>query len=157
MIYRLLFLICLFFCIPAQAQDIITFPPGEDVIIVLDKDDPAPFRGQLFDADTAIRWGYWLEQYKLRLKLDVEAEQKKCDAKLDYGERELKIEREKNDTIYNDLRERLIQSEKAQLMAEDEARNPPFWKTFEFGLLVGIAGSALVGVLSVWGITQATK
>lgn len=150
MIYRLVFLVCLFFSSVVQAQDVITFPPGDDVIIQMNKGEPAPYQGALYNVDTAIRWGYWLQQYKLRLKEDVEAEKRKCKVHLEFKDKELKLEREKNELIIDDLRTRLGRAEEGRLNAEDDARNPSFFKTFEFGLIVGVIVTSATTAMLLW-------
>jgi len=134
-----------------SAQDIVTIPSGDDVIIRIEKGEPAPYDGQLFSTDTAIRWGFWLQQYKLRLKEDVEKEHRACRVKLDYKDKELTLRVTMHKEIERDLTERLKRSEKGRLEAEDDARNPPFWQSFEFGLITGVVISSVVAVLTAWG------
>ena len=140
----------------AQAADdspppIVTLPPGDDVIKPLAKGKPAPFTGHLFDTDTAMRWGFWLQQYKLRLKVDVDATQKACDIKLDHGKELRMLEANRNERIEGDLRTRLVRSEKGRIGAEYDARNPSFFRSMEFGLVLGVvvtAGGAIAIALA---------
>lgn len=136
----------------AKAQDVQTIPPGNDNIVYLAKGLPAPFEGQLFDNSTALRWGFWLQQYKLRLKSDVELEKQSCKINLEFKDKELKIEADKSTAIEKDLQDRLLRSEKARIVAEDEVRDPPFWRTFQFGVLIGVSGTVLVTVAAVVGL-----
>src|SRR6266576_2213660 len=113
----------------SYAQDIATLPAGDDRIVTLHLSQPAPFEGQLFDNNTALRWGFWLQQYKLRLKLDVDTANKTCSVRLDNAASVLKIQADTATLIQKDLRERLVASEKARLLAEDDARNPPWYRS----------------------------
>lgn len=136
----------------AQTPPIATIPPGEDKISAVKKADPAPYDGQLYSTDTAIRWAFWLQQYKFRLKSDVETAQQICKAETDYRDKSLVIEQKRADKVEKDLTDRLLRSEKARLTAEDEARNPPWYRTREFGLVLGVIGTAGLVSLSVWVI-----
>lgn len=135
-----------------KAQEIQTIPPGDDVIVSLTNKQPAPFDGQLFDNSTAMRWGFWLQQYKLHLKLDVDKEVQTCGVKLDFKDKELKINQDQSKTITDDLKVRLQRSETSRLASEEAARHPAFWKTFEWGLMVGIVMTGVVVVVSTWGV-----
>jgi len=149
--YWLIVLCILLFTPAVDAQEIVTIPPGDDVIISIQKGEPAPYDGQLFSVDTSIRWSFWLQQYKLRLKEDVEKERRDCKIKLDYKDKELTLRVTMHKEIERDLTERLKRSEKGRLEAEDAARNPSFWRSFEFGLITGVVISSVVAVLTAWG------
>jgi hypothetical protein len=147
----LIIIVVLSFVLPVQAQQLLTIPEGDDVIVPIREKQPAPFDGQLFNNDTALRWGFWLQQYQLRLKSDVEAEQQSCKIQLEYKDKELSIEKSLRGTIETDLGDRLLRAEKYRLAAEEDNRNPPFWKTFQFGLIVGVVVSGTVAALVAWG------
>jgi hypothetical protein len=117
---------------------IATVPTGEDRIVSLEKGQPAPYEGHLFDTDTALRWANWLEQYKYRLELDVDTEQAKCKIELDYQTDLIDIERVRTSTIEADLRARLQTSEKRNIKLSNEIMNRSFFSSMEFGLLLGI-------------------
>jgi hypothetical protein len=151
----LVFLFVLLLSSAAHADDgIVTLPPGEDAIAQMDKGDPAPFDGQLFSTDTAMRWGFWLQQYKLKLKADVERERRLSRIKLDYKNTELRIQREHAAAVIRDLQDRLLKTEKRAIEAEDDARNPSFFKTFQWGLIVGLVVTGATTALILWGIGQ---
>src|SRR5690606_16021630 len=76
----------------AQASPVESIPPGDDHIEPIRKGQPAPYDGQLFDPSTALRWANWLQQYKYRLKLDVEYEQNICKVELEHKSDLLKAE-----------------------------------------------------------------
>lgn len=137
----------------AQASEPIkSIPPGDDVIVVLNKNEKAPFSGQLYSYGTALRWGNWLSQYKLRLEIDVEAEKKACEIQLSYSRRLYDAEEERNQRVETDLRSRLQKAEGARLVAEERARNPPFYETFTFGFVVGLVVTGGIGAVVVWGL-----
>ena len=137
----------------AQTPPIEANPPGEDKIEPINKGDPAPYSGQLFDPMTALRWGNWLQQYKLRLRLDVEKEQEICAAKTKFHLQLLNIEETRAKAVEKDLRLRLKTSEAARLTAEDEARNPPWYRTVWFGAGVGVVVTVSITV----ALTQVFK
>ena len=153
---HLVFLFALLLSSAVHAQDsgIVTIPPGDDVIIQMGKGEPAPYDGQLFSTDTALRWSFWLQQYKLRLKLDVESAEKRCKVHLDFKDKELKIEKTRAAVIEGDLEKRLVRSEEHTLKWQDKAMHPSFFKTFEFGLIVGIVVSGAVTAVVVWAMNQ---
>ena len=153
---HLVFLFALLLSSAVHAQDsgIVTIPPGDDLIIQMDKGEPAPYGGQLFSTDTALRWGFWLQQYRLRLKLDVETAEKKCKVQLEYKDRELQIEKARALAMEKDLETRLVRSEEHSLKWQDEAMNPPFFKTFEFGLLVGVVVTGVTSAVLAWVLNQ---
>ena len=138
----LLFLLILLLPVPVLAQEapINTFPPGEDKIVPVSAGDPVPFSGQLFDDDTAIRWGNWLEQYRLRLPLDVALQKKVDEARITALEGTLQTEREAAQESQRLYAER-IKSLEEQLVS------PPWYSTPEFGIAVGVVSTlAIIGV-----------
>lgn len=123
-------------------------PAGEDKIVAVAAGEKAPFDGQLFDNDTALRWGNWLIQYKSRYELDLKLKDDLLKLKLEYKDSLSKIEHERNEALTTDLTKRLDRSETARITAEDEARNPSFWKSLEFGLILGVLATA-GGIIAV--------
>lgn len=136
----------------AQSQPVQDIPPGDDRIVPLEEGEEAPFTGQLFDQPTALRWGNWLLQYKHRLKWDVEQEKKVCEVELDYRDRLLQVEKERASKVEKDLMLRLERAEKARLAAEEEARNPSWYNTREFGVVLGVTGTVGIMALSIWAL-----
>jgi hypothetical protein len=119
---------------PKPVQDI---PPGEDNIVVVKKGDPAPFTGQLFDPSTALRWANWLEQYRLRLKADVELEQKR-------GELGTALWQQKY-TIQKDFYEvQLAQALKDKEALTVRLNDRPWYTTVWFGSVLGVVGTGLL-------------
>lgn len=132
-----------------------TIPPGEDKIVPLRKGEAAPFEGQLFDNNTSLRWAFWLQQYKHRLGADVRLEREACRAETKYRGAILVVEQKKAADIEKDLMARLQRSEKARLVAEEEARSPAWYKTTWFGVVLGVAGTSAAVALSVWAVNAA--
>jgi len=139
-----------FIAVPSvvSAQAIEALPPGDDVIEAIQKGSPAPFSGQLFDTMTAIRWGNYLQQYRLRLDVDVKAVEKTCKAELDYGLKVRTIELDRNKKVETDLQLRLLSSEKRAVVLQDRLSNPSFFRSMEFGVTMGVVSSVVVVVVS---------
>src|SRR5262249_17736138 len=107
---------------------LVTYPPGDDRITSLKLGAAAPYDGQLFDTNTALRWASWLKQYQALYALDLKASEATCQVKLDYRSDLLKIETDKSQALQFDLKQRLLASEKARVQAEHERDNPGFFK-----------------------------
>jgi hypothetical protein len=137
---------------PPSSPPVEAIPPGDDVIVPLPKGHVAPFGGQLYDPLTALRWANWLQQYKYRLKWDVEKEQKVCTVEKKYRDDLLKAEETRALKVEADLVERLGRSEQARLNAEEEARNPPWYSTTAFGVVIGAVATAAVFGIAVAAI-----
>lgn len=130
---------------------VVTYPPGDDKIVVVKKGEPAPYTGQLFDDNTALRWATWLKQYKARLALDAQAAQEMCAVKVDHEQRLAAIEAERGAKVEADLRERLKQTDAARLQAEEALRDPPFFKQpgvwFGIGLATAVATAGVTAIV----------
>lgn len=135
----------------ARAQDLVppAIPPGEDRIVVIQAGSPAPFRGQLFDDTTALRWlnaRLWLQE-RLRLQVALLEEttqrlERSCSERM--GIVESSSERERTSA-------RVLLEQQAALAEEQRRRadDPPFFSTFEAGLLVGVVTSVLLVIGAV--------
>lgn len=133
---------------PLPTPAIITFPTGDDNIVSVRKGEAAPYAGQLFDENTALRWAMWLQQYKLRYGADLKAERERSEVLVAREAVYRAIESDRNAKSEKDLRERLLAAEKARLNAEEKLRNPPIWK--EPGLWFGTGVvTTLVAVVAV--------
>ena len=128
---------------PDPVQDI---PPGEDQIEVLSQGKAAPFTGQLFSQETALRWANWLMQYKTRLKTDVELERKVCRAETEYRDKLLAIEVVRGQDIASDQRKRILRLEQRNAKLQDQMNDPSFFKSVEFGVILGVVGASAVAV-----------
>lgn len=129
------------------APQVTTYPPGEDKIVVVRKGDPAPYTGQLFEDNTALRWAVWLQQYRARYGLDMKAEQDSCRVRLEHGAELAAIEGDRTDKIEADLRQRLKEVDAQRLKLEEELRNPGFFKQPGFWYGVGV-GTTIVAVVA---------
>jgi hypothetical protein len=118
---------------PVQA-----IPPGDDKIVVVHEGEKVPFTGQLYDNSTALRWGNWLQQYKVILALTTARDQQVCQAKLDFDTKTTAIEKLRTDGIEKDLRARLTQSEQQRLQLQQQIDHPPFYREFWFQAGVGV-------------------
>lgn len=143
-------LIALMFARLAHADDALppveAIPPGDDVIEIVLQGKPAPFTGQLFSPETALRWGNWLSQYKLRLQKDVALERDLCKAKVDYQLSLREIEQDRTKTIMDDQRGRMLRLEGMNAKLQDQINDPSFWSSMEFGVILGVLGSTAVAV-----------
>lgn len=136
----------------AQAPPVLDIPSGEDKISPLREGEKAPYTGQLFDQSTALRWGNWLLQYKYRLEWDTKREQQVCLVEMGYRDRLLVVEKERASFVEKDLLQRLERSEKARLVAERSARDPSWYRSRDFGIVLGVAGTVGIMALSIWAL-----
>jgi len=140
--------ILLLLIIPANASaqiPVVTFPPGEDRIVAVKKGDPTPYDGQLFDTNTAIRWGNWMQQYQVRLKLDVETQKALDAAQISYLNEVIKLERQRYTTVTDDYQKRIHALEAPT----------PWYGTQTFSFVMGALCMAGVFALSAWAIGEA--
>lgn len=119
-------------------------------IVPIEKGEKAPFSGQLYSPETAIRWAFEIERLKTELRARVEREQKVCLVETSYRDRLLEIEEERASRVETDLMQRLRRAEKARIEAEHEAHNPPWYRHVNFGIGVGV-----VGTITILGTTAA--
>jgi hypothetical protein len=132
---------------PLPVPAIVTFPAGEDNIVAVKKGESAPYAGQLFDENTSLRWAMWLQQYKLRYGTDLKAAKDACAVNIQREKEYRSIEEDRNKKSEEDLRQRLLQAEKARLEAEEKLRNPPLWKEPNLWYAIGIVTTAVLVVL----------
>jgi hypothetical protein len=118
-------------------------PPGDDEIVSLKKGQPAPFDGQLFENNTALRWGNYLEQYKMRLKIDVGLMKRIMEAEITYRDKVIDYERAKYNRVVPDLENKLAK-------VTFERDNPSWYKTTWFGVGLGVVGTCAVVGLTAW-------
>lgn len=143
MLYKIrLIFICLFFVRVVCAEHYVVkpIPVGEDMIQAVEESEKAPYTGQLFSNDTAIRWMNYIKQYRAYVEL--------LESKLRNAENskrqsmEILIEGyEKNLTLLEDKYVKVL-DENRQLSYT--INNPPWYKTFTFGLIIGIVFPVLL-------------
>jgi hypothetical protein len=122
-------------------------PPGDDVIVPLSAGEKAPFSGQLFDTDTSIRWGNWLQQYQLRLEYEASTQAAINKARQDYYDKSLVVERDKYEKVTQQQRDTIVHLEK------ELADSPRWYESFTFGLVVGVVATSAIFGLSVWAVS----
>jgi hypothetical protein len=119
--------------------------PEDAEVVPLEQGERAPFSGQLFPTELAIRMGFRIEHLELQLQADVQRERDSCEVRLSFEERRLQLEEERNTFEVSQLTERVNEQ------AEDlyEARNVPWYRTWGFAFGMGIAASVVLVVGSV--------
>lgn len=135
------------------APPVATFPPGEDRIVALKKGDAAPYTGQLFDTDTAIRWGLWLQQYQQRLKLDVETQRQLGAVQIEFLNKQLEIEKKRSQKIEESWRE---ENEELRAAAPAVAESP-WYDSFVFGATIGVVFTAAAVGLAAYGMSAVNQ
>jgi hypothetical protein len=112
-------------------------PPGEDVIVAIKKGQPAPFAGQLFDINTAIRWGLWLKNCRERAELELDRDKALCQTELNYQHEVAATQVDQLEQLNVDLKTRLHRSEEKRLQAEHDLANPPWYESRLFWFALG--------------------
>jgi hypothetical protein len=130
--------------------EIQTIPTGEDKIVPLRKGEMAPFDGQFFDNNTALRWGNWLSQYKFRLKLDVDYQKKLGDADVELWKKKYDLEENRYMVVTGDYQKQVAKLENDVAKYKDEALNPPWYRTTTFGFILGVVATGAVIGLGVY-------
>jgi len=141
----------------APSPQVVTYPPGEDKIVVVHKGDAAPFTGQLYDDSTAVRWAVWLQQYKGRYAIDMKAAEDVCSVKLSTAEKLAAIAAERDAAVHADAVQRLTASETARLKAEEELRHPAFFERPAVWFAVGVLSTVAVTVSTAYLVNAASK
>ena len=138
---------------PAPQLKLDPIPPGDDVIVPLAKGKEAPFEGQLFDPTTALRWGNYLEQYRLRLEVCYQERQELSTIDHAYFNQVLRIEQDSSKRVVSDLEGRLkrVEEQNAQLQGE-LSKGPAWYNSRGFGVVIGVVGTVAVVGLSAWAL-----
>jgi hypothetical protein len=121
----------------AEPTPLTPVPPGPDVISPLKQGAKAPFDGQLFDAPTALRWANYLQQCHLRLRLDVEEQERVDGLEIDLLRKKLELERLQYTQVTGDLQKKLFEVQAA-------VDNPPWYRSVGFGVVLGVVGSVVL-------------
>jgi len=150
MFWRTLIFLLVFPSFVLAQTPIKTVPEGEDKITPLPKGERAPYSGQLFSPDTALRWGNWIQQYRLRLKWESEYQKRTCDAEKSFLNKKLKLKEQAHDELMKDLRGRVIRLEQMNVKLKYELENPAWYNTRTFGVVLGVASTVLIFGLSLW-------
>lgn len=124
--------------------------PDDSAIVPIEQGERAPFSGQLFPTERAIRMGMMIEQLRLRLDADLERSQQLCDAHLEYRDQVLQIERER----YTHDTGALEQAAEELADQLEEARRVPWWRSWGFAFGMGVLASAvLVGAAAALAVS----
>jgi hypothetical protein len=138
---------------PVPAVKLEPIPPGDDIIRSIKKGQTAPFDGQLFSPETALRWSNYLDQYDVQLKLVTKTTRELCQLELHYKAEAERVEREAHAQNVRELLERVDRLERQNLALQKKAQEkPPWYKTRTFGVVLGATGSAALFGASVWAL-----
>lgn len=129
---------------PLPSPALVPIPSGTNVIEPLQQGQPAPFTGQLFDLKTALRWGNFLEQCRVRLDVDVRTERDRGIVEAGYWRTRLEQDRASFLVI--------VQDQQNQIAKLSIPKAVPFYQEgwFTFGL-----GAVSTGVLIGLGVYAA--
>lgn len=141
----------------APVLQVVTYPPGDDKIVVVRKGDLVPFTGQLYDDNTAVRWAIWLQQYKERYTIDMKAAGEICAVKLSTEEKLAAIAAERDAAVHADALLRLKASEEARLKAEEALRNPSFFERPGVWFAAGVVSTVAITVATAYLVHSATN
>lgn len=134
----------------AKADD---FLSGEDRIVPISAGDRAPFSGQLFDTDTAIRFGLRLQTCQLKLDEQVEHAGRLLVLEREHWEQRLRIETDASrarEVLFQDALDTERGRADSLLQQLVEEGDIPWYQTFGFGFAAGVATSAVLVGLMVW-------
>jgi hypothetical protein len=118
-------------------------PPGNDNITFIRKGEAAIYEGQLFDSATALRWGNWLLQYKFQLVSQGEYQKRLFDIEVSYWNKVVSLERDRYQRVTTEYQSQVAKQQEQLLKLQDEVRNPPFFRSVWFGVLVGVVVTGL--------------
>ena len=135
---------------PAFAQEVQAIPPGDDKIVSLQLGQPAPFAGQLFEPNTALRWANWLKQYQLVLKLNREHDAKVCKAHTDFLQDGLSQERARYKVVSEDYQKRAAAAYDENNRLRTQLANPPWYSTVWFGIGLGVLTTSIAVGMGVY-------
>lgn len=127
---------------PAHGEESNTNPEDSsdvtDGAVAISEGDRAPFDGILFPTELAIQMGFRIETLQARLRLDVDREQRICQAQIDFQDQRLRIETERRDFQIGLLETRVREQ------AEVIARPTPWYMRWGFAFGMGILTSSLL-------------
>lgn len=126
---------------------VIDIPPGEDTIITLRKDVPAPWTGQLYSNETSLRWANWLQQYRFQLKQSELYGQEKLKAGEALCLRKSEVTAAGHAEAIKLYRDRVVAQQASIATLQAELADPPFYRTVWFGFVTGVIVTGLaVGI-----------
>lgn len=139
---------------PDPSPQVVTYPPGDDKIVVVRKGDLAPYSGQLFEDNTALRWATWLQQYKSRYSLDMKAEQASCSIRIGHAAELAAIEADRSSKVEEDLRARLKATDAQRLKLEEELRDPGFFRQPSTWFATGLVTTLAVVAVTAYAVHE---
>ena len=143
---------------PLPELQIQPIPAGEDKIVPLRKGEPAPYTGQLYSPETALRWANWLQQYQLQTPLLLGTQRQVCIAEIRYRDSVIRIDQEKFEQLEKDRMDRIARLEEQNAKLQGELSKGPAWYDSRgFGIVIGTVATLGVTVLSVWALNAAAK
>ena len=126
---------------------VVDIPPGEDTIITLRKDNPAPWTGQLYSNETSLRWANWLQQYRFQLKQSELYGQEKLRSSEVLCLRKLEVTAAGHAEAIKLYRDRVVAQQASIATLQAEVSDPPFYRTVWFGFVAGVVVTGLaVGI-----------
>lgn len=136
--------------LPATAMAdpaVVDIPPGEDTIITLRKDVPAPWTGQLYSNETSLRWANWLQQYRFQLRQSELYGQEKLKASESLCLRKSEVTAVGHAEAIKLYRDRVVAQQASIATLQAELADPPFYRTVWFGFVTGVIVTGLaVGI-----------
>jgi hypothetical protein len=135
-----------------EPPPLVAVPAGEDKIVPLKLNQPAPFTGELFDLPTAVRFGHFIEQARLRLKEDVLLERRRCNAEMSYLGQRANLERDLRLSEEADYRMRILKLENTNIQLQNSINNPGLLQSPVFWLITGALGASLLFGISAYAM-----
>jgi hypothetical protein len=144
-------LVVSFTSMSARAEgDVVSVPPGDDVILPVVKGQPSPISGQVFSPETALRWANWLKQYQLVLKLNHEYDTKICKANTDFLQTNLDQERARYKVVSEDYQKRLAAAQDENNQLRLQLASPPWYNTVWFGVGLGVLTTSVAVGMGIY-------
>lgn len=144
--------------VPDLKVELSSIPAGEDHIVSVTKGAPAPFSGQLFSNETALRWGNWLEQYRLQVPMLLQTQERVCFTEIKYRDDVLRVKEDAAAIIQDDMMERLERLEERNTELQTQLNKGPEWyRSRTFGIVIGAVGALGFTALSIWAIDASKK
>jgi hypothetical protein len=122
----------------AHGEEAATEEPDMDGAVAVSEGDRAPFDGILFPTELAIQMGFRIETLQTRLRLDIDREQRICQAQIEFQDQRLSLETERRDFQINLLQQRV--DDQAAIIA----RPTPWYQRWGFAFGMGILTSSLL-------------
>ena len=139
---------------PLPKLEIKAIPAGADDIVTIKKGEEAPFSGQLYSPDTAIRWLNYMDQYRSKTQLLLDTYKRVCEVELNYRDSVLVAHKAAAADIKKDLEARLLRVEEQNAILQAElAKGPKWYNSRGFGITLGVVGTLGITALSIWAIS----